>query len=168
MKIAIVFSSNTGNTEYLAQGIKEVVQKNDLVYFGKFQEGIDADLYFVGSWTDKGCCSEEIKSLLSSLKNKKIAYFQTAGFGGSQAYFKRPLDTVMKLIDSSNEFLGSYFCQGRMPDSVKNRYLMMLEKNPNDERILASLDNFEKAKSHPDFDDLKRIKEWAHSMIDTL
>lgn len=45
---------------------------------------------------------------------------------------------------------------------------MMLEKNPNDERILASLDNFEKAKSHPDFDDLKRIKEWAHSMIDTL
>ena len=59
MKIAIVFSSNTGNTEYLAQGIKEVVQKNDLVYFGKFQEGIDADLYFVGSWTDKGCCSEK-------------------------------------------------------------------------------------------------------------
>ena len=119
-----------------------------------------------------------MKSLLSSLKNKKIAYFQTAGFGGSQAYFKRLLDTVMKLIDSSNEFLGSYFCQGRMPDSVKNRYLMMLEKNPNDERILArdyldnetrkTLDNFEKAKSHPDFDDLKRIKEWAHSMIDTL
>ena len=168
MKIAIVYSSNTGNTKIIAEAIKEELSNEDIVYFGKPENNIEADIYIVGSWTDKGCCSEEIKSLLSSLKNKKIAYFQTAGFGGSQAYFKRLLDTVMKLIDSSNEFLGSYFCQGRMPDSVKNRYLMMLEKNPNDERILASLDNFEKAKSHPDFDDLKRIKEWAHSMIDTL
>ena len=55
-----------------------------------------------------------------------------------------------------------------MPDSVKNRYLMMLEKNPNDERILASLDNFEKRRVIQTLMYLKRIKEWAHSMIDTL
>lgn len=168
MKTAIIYSSNTGNTECLAEAIKEVVQQDELVYFGKFQENIDADLYFVGSWTDKGCCSEEIKAFLHELKNKRIAYFQTAGFGGSEVYFKRLLDNVMKLIDSSNEFLGSYFCQGKMPDSVKKRYLMMLEKNPKDEKILASLDNFEKAKNHPDYNDLKQVKEWAHSIIDSL
>lgn len=165
MKIAIVFSSKTGNTECIAKAIKDVVKQDDLVYFGEFQENIDADLYFIGSWTDKGCCSEDIKKFLSGLTDKKIAYFQTAGFGGSKPYFKRLLDNVMKLIDSSNEVLGSYFCQGKMPQSVKDRYLMMLEKNPDDVRVQESLENFEKAKSHPDFEDLKQVKEWAASIL---
>lgn len=165
MKIAVVYSSITGNTESLAKTIKGVISKDELVYFGSPQENIEADLYFIGSWTDKGCCSEEMKSFVSTLKNKKIAYFQTAGFGESDVYFKRLFDNVMKLFDSSNEIVGSYFCQGKMPQSVKDRYLMMLEKNPEDERIIASLENFEKAKTHPDQEDLNRLSSWVLTIL---
>ena len=165
MKIAIVFSSNTGNTEYLAQGIKEVVQKNDLVYFGKFQEGIDADLYFVGSWTDKGCCSEEIKSLLSSLKNKKIAYFGTCGFGGSSEYYASLYQRAKNQIDASNVILGHFFCPGKMPEAIKDRYVKLLQEHPEDKKLQVSLKNFEEVKTRPNTEDLNKAQSWAKEMI---
>ena len=168
MKIAIVFDSRTNNTRMLAEAIQETLEDKDIVYFGKAAEDIEADIYFVGSWTDKGCCSEEIQVFLKSLKNRFIAYFETAGFGGSKEYFSRLFDNVLKYIDSSNQVLGSYFCQGKMPESVKKRYLMMLEKNPEDKRIKASLDNFEKAKTHPDDTDLNKVKDWALSMLERI
>ena len=89
MKIAIVFDSRTNNTRMLAEAIQETLEDKDIVYFGKAAEDIEADIYFVGSWTDKGCCSEEIQVFLKSLKNRFIAYFETAGFGGSKEYFSR-------------------------------------------------------------------------------
>ena len=82
MKIAIVYSSNTGNTKIIAEAIKEELSNEDIVYFGKPENNIEADIYIVGSWTDKGNCSSEIKEFLTKLNYKKIAYFGTAGFGG--------------------------------------------------------------------------------------
>ena len=61
MKIAIVYSSNTGNTKIIAEAIKEELSNEDIVYFGKTENNIEADIYIVGSWTDKGNCSSEIK-----------------------------------------------------------------------------------------------------------
>ena len=82
MKIAIIYKSLTGNTKMLADKIQEKVSKEDIIYVGEPKDNIDADLYFIGSWTDKGMCSKEIAEFLKKLENKKIAYFGTAGFGG--------------------------------------------------------------------------------------
>ena len=57
MKIAIIYSSHTGNTECVASAIKEALKDQEVVYFGKIPKNlsdIHADLYFIGSWTDKG------------------------------------------------------------------------------------------------------------------
>ena len=60
MKVAIIYSSITGNTKLLAETIKSEINK-DIVYFGKpINEGIDADIYFIGSWTNKGDASNDI------------------------------------------------------------------------------------------------------------
>ena len=56
MKIAIVYSSNTGNTKIIAEAIKEELSNEDIVYFGKTENNIEADIYIVGSWTDRGKC----------------------------------------------------------------------------------------------------------------
>lgn len=61
MSIAIVCSSITGNTKLIAEAIKDALKNYNIVYFGMpIDNIIDADLYIVGSWTNKGNASDEI------------------------------------------------------------------------------------------------------------
>lgn len=164
MEIAIIYKSLTGNTEKLALALKDVVE-NEVVYFGEPKEGIDADLYFIGSWTDKGTCEETIAKYLHTLEHKKIAYFGTAGFGGSEEYYQSIFSRVNTNIKENNEVLGFFICQGKMPEGVKKRYLTMLKDDPENKRLQASLDNYEKALTHPDAMDIQKIQKWVESLI---
>ena len=94
-----MYSSNTGNTKIIAEAIKEELSNEDIVYFGKTENNIEADIYIVGSWTDKGNCSSEIKEFLTKLNYKKIAYFGTAGFGGQVEYYQTLFNRVKENIN---------------------------------------------------------------------
>lgn len=165
MKVAIIYSSITGNTKLLAETIKNEI-KEELVYFGKpINEEIDADIYFIGSWTNKGDASNDIINFLKELKNKKIAYFGTAGYGGSTTYYDTLFSRVKQYIDSSNTILGCFYCQGKMPIQIKERYIKMITENPNDKNLEVSLKNFENALTHPDKNDLENIKKWVNKIL---
>ena len=48
MDIAIIYSSETGNTKMIAEAIKEELPKENIVYFGNATEEIPkADLYWI-------------------------------------------------------------------------------------------------------------------------
>ena len=165
MKVAIIYSSITGNTKLLAETIKSEI-KEEIVYFGKpITEEIDADIYFIGSWTNKGDASNDIINFLKKLKNKKIAYFATAGYGGSTTYYDTLFSRVKQYIDFSNTILGSFYCQGKMPIQIKERYIKMITENPNDKNLEVSLKNFEDALTHPDTNDLENIKKWVNKIL---
>ena len=169
MKIAIIYSSNTGNTKLVAETIKEQFQKEDIVYFGKTTEEIPiADIYVVGSWTDKGNASNDIIKFIEKIKNKKIAYFGTAGYGGSEEYYKTLFERVKEHIDSSNEILGYFYCQGKMPIQVRERYVKMITEHPEDANLKVSIKNFDKALTHPDKTDLENVKKWINTNIKRL
>lgn len=167
MNIAVVYSSVTGNTEKVAEAIKNAVAASgeNVTYFGKPQSGIEADVYFIGSWTDKGTCSAETAEMLKETNGKKIAYFGTAGFGGEQSYFDALSSRALSLLPEGNEVLGSYFCQGKMPMSVRERYVKMITAHPDDKKLQVSLDNFDAALTHPDEEDLKKAAEWAKNIL---
>lgn len=87
---SILFSSLTGNTKKLADAIHETLPQNDCEYFGAIKTPVpSSELLYIGFWTDKGNADNETLTLLSTLKNRRIFLFGTAGFGGSDAYFKR-------------------------------------------------------------------------------
>ncbi|MEG0169355.1 flavodoxin family protein BilS [Anaerorhabdus sp.] len=155
MKNAIIYSSKTGNTELLANIIKENIE--NLVYCGQPESGIDADVYFVGSWVDKGSFDTSILDFLKTLKNTKIFLFGTAGFQSSKPYYDRILGSVKESIDSSNEIIGEYMCQGKMPMAVKQKYETMDLSNAKF-NVAGFIDNFNKALSHPDTNDLDTLK----------
>lgn len=165
MKVAIIYSSITGNTKLLAETIKSEINK-DIVYFGKpINEEIDADIYFIGSWTNKGDASNDIINFLKKLKNKKIAYFGTAGYGGSTTYYDTLFSRVKQYIDSSNTILGYFYCQGKMPVQIKERYIKMITENPNDKNLEVSIKNYEDALTHPDKKDLEDVKKWVNKIL---
>lgn len=166
MKVAIIYSSKTGNTEKIAQEIKKQIPKEDLVFFGKPTEIVpQADLYFLGSFTDKGNASKEMLSFLPKIKQKQVAYFATAGYGGSKEYYQTLFERVKKQIDSSNQILGYFYCQGKMPLQVKERYLSLMTQHPEDKTLSVSLENFEKAQTHPDEKDLQEVNHWSFSIL---
>ena len=97
--------------------------------------------------------------LLKSLKNKKIFLFGTAGFGGSEAYFQQVLGKVKESVDESNTVMGEFMCQGKMPQSVRDRYVKMKEKPDHAPNLDELIQNFDRALSHPDNEDLDRLEE---------
>lgn len=165
MKIAIIYKSISGNTKIIAEAIKETLKNQEIAYFGEPKDNIEADLYVVGSWTDKGMCAKEISEFLQKLRNKKIAYFGTAGFGGSSEYYEALYSRVKEKIDDSNKLLGCFYCQGKMPMSVRNRYVQIIKEHPEDKKMQVSLENFDKALSHPDEKDIKDVQDWIQNIV---
>ena len=150
MKVTIIFDSNTGNTKQIASCIQETCQEQNIELIESID---DADLIFLGTWIDKGNCSHKIQEILKSLKNKKIAFFATAGFGGSQEYFDGILKRVQTNIADDNQIVGQFMCQGKMPMSVRQRYEQMAQKQP--EKFIPMIENFDHALSHPSPEDLQ-------------
>ena len=157
---SIVFNSLTGNTKKLADTIYAVFPKENCDYFGVPKEGeLYSGMLYIGFWTDKGNADKSTLTLLSTLKNKKIFLFGTAGFGGSEAYFQKILNHVKQSIDSSNSVVGEYMCQGKMPPSVREYYMKMKAQPEHPENIDALIENFDQALSHPDRTDLERLRK---------
>lgn len=167
MEYMIVYSSNTGNTQVIAKAIKDTLNENACVYYGKPGKTVpqNASVIFVGFWVQRGSCSEEIKQYLKSLENKKIALFGTAGFGGSEDYFETILAEVKQHISESNEVIGSLMCQGKMPHSVLERYQKLLETKPNDGNVLNIIYNYNNALSHPDTLDVEAAKKFTRDIV---
>lgn len=154
MSYSIVYSSRTGNTALLAQTIRDTLPASDCVYFGAPDaKALAADTIYAGFWTDKGTCDEQVAQFLQSLNGQKVFLFGTAGFGGAPAYFEQILNRVQENLPETTELIGSYMCQGKMPAAVRARYEAM-EDNP---RRAAMIENFDRALSHPDAQDLDAL-----------
>lgn len=169
----LIFSSRTGNTKILAETIKNNLEEEQLCYFGgigkEAEDSIkEAFIIFIGFWTDKGTCDESIKEFLGKLKGKNIVLFGTAGFGGSEEYFNEIIGRVKLFIDSSNTIIDSYMCQGKMQNSIKERYEKMLENNPKDEKAKMLIANFQMAMNHPNEEDINKLKKWLLAIKEKL
>lgn len=170
MKYAVVYDSVTGNTEQLAETIREVMGKEECIFFGtadkeETEAVSDVDIIFLGFWTDKGDCSEKACRYMERLTGRKVFLFGTAGFGGSQQYFSQILTRVAGHLPKGNVLAGSFMCQGRMPAGVRKRYENMLEKNPQDEKTKMMIENFDKAQTHPDEEDLTGLKKAVEETV---
>ncbi len=158
MKYAIVFSSQTGNTKQLAEVVSSVFPQADLCIFGSpSQEALQAECVY-RLLDDKGDCNQEITDFLKTLKGKEVFLFGTAGFGGSQEYFDKILSSVQKRLGASNTVIGTYMCQGKMPQSVRERYVKMKNSPLPIPNVDKMIENFDTAVSHPDETDLQKLK----------
>ena len=155
MKYAIVYSSKTGNTALLANTIRETLPAADCLYCGvPSAQALEAERIYVGFCTDKGTCDGETASFLGQITNQQVFLFGTAGFGGAPAYFEKILNAAQENLSDSAQVVGRYMCQGKMPMGVRRRYEAM-EESPNRQ---VMLDNFDRALSHPDQQDLEALK----------
>lgn len=107
-RYAIIFSSRTGNTRELADTIRGALPDARCAYFGEAKSADpDAEMIYVGFWTDKGTADQACLELLGRLRNKKIFLFGTAGFGGSEAYYQKILRMSARPLTQATRWLES-------------------------------------------------------------
>lgn len=172
MKYAICYSSKTGNTKMLAEAIENRMNRlakkhktngtrsYECIYIGEpSRDALEADVIFLGFWTDRGKCDEVAEEFLPQIRKTKIILFGTCGFGGSHQYYQQILGNVADEMDATAEIIGSFMCQGKMPQSVGDRYEAMLAKEPENQQAKLMLKNYESAKTHPDKADLDLLKK---------
>ena len=159
-RYAIIFSSRTGNTRRLADTIRGALPDARCAYFGEAKSADpDAEMIYVGFWTDKGKADADTLDFLQQLRDKRVFLFGTAGFGGSAPYFEKILAATRQALDGSNTVIGSFMCQGKMPVSVRQRYEAMKAQPAHIPNLDALIENFDKALSHPDAADLEQLKQ---------
>lgn len=164
MKYAIVFRSLTGNTSLIAETIRQALPASDCMYYGSpSPDALQADTLFLGFWTDKGMCDDVMKDFLTTLHQKNIYLFGTAGFGGSKEYFDTILSNVKSLLPPDNTVKSSFMCQGKMPVSIRSRYEKILSADPDNEKMKQLIENFDLALTHPDKADQIAAADWAKS-----
>ncbi|EKC56477.1 conserved hypothetical protein, secreted [human gut metagenome] len=113
-KYSIIYSSLTGNTKVLADAIHEALPQDECEYFGVSDTVIpSSELLYIGFWTDKGNADTKTLQLLSQLKNKQIFLFGTAGFGGSDIYFRKILNQVKQFVDASKCYRRRVYVSGQ-------------------------------------------------------
>lgn len=166
MKIVIVYDSKTGNTKKLADVIYDECHDFDVsIYDDVNADVLKADLLFIGSWTFKGEPSDKMKRVYQELNNKKIFVFGTCSVGSNENYYKLIFENTKKYINISNEIVDYYFCAGKLPMSIKERYESMLKENPNDKRIINMLDNFNDVLDRPNEEDLENLRKKVRKIL---
>lgn len=128
----------------------------------------EADVVFVGFWCDKGSCSPAVQHFLQGLAGKRVFLFGTCGFGESDEYFAQILDRVRAYLPADAQYIGGAMCQGKMGMGVKRRYEGMLEKDPENAQARMLIENWSKAQSHPNKDDVSRIAAAAKEALEGI
>lgn len=165
-RIAIVCESVTGNTLLLAEALRTHLQSWKIpVLKPEFADTDEYDIYFVGSWTDKGDCGTQTANFLGSLHNKKVFLFGTCGFGMSETYYDTIYHRFAAHLTPDNQIIGHFICQGKMPPEVLKRYEAMKEANPGSTRWDESIANYNLAQSHPDRKDANRFCQAADQAL---
>lgn len=165
----VLYESETGNTKKIATEIFSVLpgMSKDLININERDSIPEAAVYFVGFCVHRGTCSLDIGNFLGGLSGKSIALFGTCGAGNSHEYYRSIENSAQIWLEDDNRYLGGFFCQGKMPLPVRQKYEAMLEQAEEKERpmIQMQLQNFDEAMIHPTQDDLEHAKEFALNCI---
>ncbi len=172
LKILITYFSNTGNTEKLANSMKEGLTEHDVniipVKEVEPKTLNSYDIVFLGSGV---YASRTDKSVLALIKKAvpdlpaKLAYFCTHA---SLKLYQTPFKRINNIAKEHNcEIIGEFDCVGENLGIPLETQLGMLEKLPEDQKQKAIKD-MEKNIGRPNEIDLENAKDFAISLIKNL
>ena len=162
----VLYHSESGNTKKIAATIFSHLPgtSKDLIDITTDKTIPEARIYFVGFCVHQGSCSMKVSDFLNDLGGKQIALFGTCGMGDSIEYYSAIEHRAHAWIESDNEYLGAFICQGKMPQRVRQKYESM-RTQANASQINLCLRNFDEALTHPDSLDLEHAKVFVQKML---
>ena len=104
------------------------------------------------------------KDLIDITTDKTIPEAKIYFMGDSPEYYQAISCSVSAWIESDNQYLGSFLCQGRMPQQVRKKY-ETLRTPENAEKMDFCIRNFDDALTHPDSLDFEHAKVFVDRIL---
>ena len=167
-KLAIIYSTKTGNTEKIANSILSVNEDAKYIDASDFKESDLDDIthIIIGFWIKAGKVNPEARKVRQTIKTKKGGVFRTLSSHPETDNSKKVFNNALELIENgNNEILESFVCQGRL----NNKFLIAISKlskslrDINDDEMI---DSAESSKEHPNKEDLEEAKKIFKNFID--
>lgn len=132
MMVLVTYSSKTGNTKKLAEGIYEGLKdlNKEIMPISEVKDLKDYDVVLVGYWVDKGGPNEEASKFLPTIEGKKVGIFATLAFWPDSEHGFNSLVAGEKLVSEKNHVIGKYICQGKLDKKMIEFFEKMPEGNP--------------------------------------
>jgi flavodoxin len=167
----IVYSSKTGNTRKLAEGIHkglaEALGPGQGVRIGAVEENPDpagADWILAGFWADRGNADQKALHYLKSLEGRKVGLFGTLGAYPDSDHARDISKTVQDIAAEKNTVLGCFLCQGRIDPALTERFKNLPADNPH-AMTPERMKRHEEAAKHPDEKDIEAAVTACLSMV---
>ncbi|MDR1899138.1 MAG: flavodoxin family protein [Treponema sp.] len=164
----IVYSSKTGNTRKLAQGIlKGLEDRGVTARIAPVEEkpdGNGADWVLLGFWVDRGNADGKARRYLKGLSGQQVGFFGTLGAYPDSDHARESAARVRELAEKKNTFLGCFLCQGKIDPKLTALFSKLPKGHPhgmNEERRKRH----EEAAKHPDDADIAAAAEACAEMI---
>lgn len=162
MRIAIYYSSITGNTkrlaEYLTKVLSDVGEQVSLYQSAMEKDLCQADLYIIAYWCRRGGMDDLSIQTLEKCQGKKVMAVGTIGGNAAGPYGQRVIHKVEETVREENICIASLICQGMInPKRTEIRRNLPVD-DPHyldDENYARHLAN----RGRPNEEDLKKITE---------
>jgi flavodoxin len=163
----IVYSSKTGNTRKLAEGIFRGLSGAGELRLAAVEENPDpagADWILIGFWADRGWGDQKTLDYLRSLEGRRIGFFGTLGAYPDSAHAQDIRQRIQEAGAEKNMVLGCFLCQGKIDPALTEKFKNLPPDNPhamNEERLKRHAE----AAKHPDEADIAAAAAACRSMI---
>jgi flavodoxin len=167
----IVYSSKTGNTRKLAEGIcRGLTEALGTVRIAAVEEDPDpagADWVLIGFWADRGNADPKALRYLKSLEGRRVGLFGTMGAYPDSDHAGDIRKKVEGEAAEKNTLLGCFLCQGKIDPALTEQFKALPADNPHamtEERMQRHLE----AAKHPDEKDIKAAVAACLSMLEAV
>lgn len=166
MKTLVVYSSLTGNTKMVAEGVFKIIEGEKEFYSLLDIAKVDVnsfDRIIFGFWVDKGTADSRTKKFLKGIEGKEVAYIGTLGAAPDSEHGNNVRKRVGKLC-KNNTLIGGFLCRGKIDSRLvekMGKFPLKLIHPLTPER----LKRIEDAKLHPNQEDLKNAQDYFLSIL---
>lgn len=164
MRIAVIYSSRTGNTRKVAEAVAEALPED--VRVCRVDDALDPadfELIFVGFWVDKGTADQDARNYMQKLSGQYVGLFATLGAYPDSDHAGQCIDRAMKLLPSCI-ILDTFICQGAI-DPKLIEWMKMLPAEHSHSPSEAKRKLWREAERHPDDHDLEAARQWARHVL---
>jgi flavodoxin len=166
----IVYSSKTGNTRKLAEGIaRGLAEAGFPARVAAVEEQPDAagaPWVLAGFWADRGNADAKALGYIQSLAGQTVGIFGTLGADPDSDHARDLAKKMEALAAEKNTCLGSFLCQGKIDPALTAQFKDLPPDHPhamNEERRKRH----EEAAKHPDEGDIVAAVMAFRAMLET-